>query len=72
MDWSGHGKEASERGALTPWRMQMDALFKIWKGRKRERGAHELESAERWTSQDMERNRASQGYSLAGERIGMH
>jgi hypothetical protein len=30
-----------------------------------------LESASGWTSQDMERKRASEGHSRAGERIGM-
>jgi hypothetical protein len=34
-------------------------------------GTHSLEDASRWSSQDMERKRASDRYSLPGERIGM-
>jgi hypothetical protein len=40
-------------------------------GKQRARGTHSLESASGWTSQDMERKRASEGHSLPGERIGM-
>jgi hypothetical protein len=34
------------------------------------RGTHVLESAEGWTSEDTERNRASEGHSRPGECIG--
>jgi hypothetical protein len=71
MDLSGHEKEASERGALTSWRAHRDGLFRTWKGSERARATHILESASGWTGQDMKRKRASEGHSLAGERIGM-
>jgi hypothetical protein len=68
MDWSGHGKEASERGALTDWRAQKNGLVRTWKGSERAKGTHFLESAEECTGQDMEMKRASEGHSLPGER----
>jgi hypothetical protein len=71
MGWSGHGKEASERGALTSWRVQSDGPVRTRKGGEGERGTHFLESVEEWTGQDMERKRASEGHSLPGERRGM-
>jgi hypothetical protein len=62
---------SNERGALTSWRAHRDGLVRTWKGSERARGTHSLESASGWTSQNMERKRASKGHSLAGERIGM-
>ena len=67
MDKSGHGKEQSDRGALTAWRVQIDGQVRTLKGTERPRGTHKLESADRWTSQDTERNRATKGHSLPGE-----
>jgi hypothetical protein len=72
MNWSGHGKEASERGALTRWRAHQDGLVRTWKGREQARSTHELESASGWTGQDIERKRASERHSHPGERIGMN
>jgi hypothetical protein len=71
MDKSGHGKKASERGALTTWRSQSDGQVRTSQESERARSTHVLESAERWTSEDTKKNeRASKGYSLAGERRG--
>jgi hypothetical protein len=64
-------KEANEREALTSWRAQRHGLVKTWKGSERPRGTHRLESTEGWTSQDMERRRASEGHSQTGEHRGM-
>jgi hypothetical protein len=58
---------ARERGALTTWKTQIDGHVSTWKESERERGTHCLESAERWTSEDTERNRTSEGHSRAGE-----
>jgi hypothetical protein len=71
IDASGCGKEASEQGALTNWRARRDGLVRTWKASKRARGTHCLESAEGWTSQDMESKRAREGHSLTGESRGM-
>jgi hypothetical protein len=46
IGWSGHGKEACERRALTSWRTQSDGRVRTWKGGKRARGTHFLESVE--------------------------
>ena len=67
MDKSGHGKEQSDRGALTTWRVQIDGQVRTRKGTEGPGGTHQLESADRWTSQDTERNRATEGHSLSGE-----
>src|SRR6266850_173067 len=66
-DKSGHGRNPSEQGALTPWKAQTDGQVRTWKEYKQVRGTHFLESADGWTSQDMEGIRASEGHSLPGE-----
>src|SRR6266850_2131499 len=68
MDKSGHGKNPTERGALTPWRAQTDRQVRTWKESNRARGTHKLESADGQTSQDTERIRPSEGHSRPGER----
>src|SRR6266850_417191 len=59
-DKSGHRKNSTERGALTSWRAQMDGRVRTRKESNRARGTHILESADRQTSQAMERNRPSE------------
>jgi len=67
MGKSGHGRNPSERGALTNWRAQMDGQVRTRKESKRVRGTHELESADGRTSQDTEGIQASEGHSQTGE-----
>src|SRR6267142_2058357 len=67
-DKSGHGNNPTERGALTSWRAQTDGKVRTRKESDRARGTHQLESADRWTSQDTERIRPSKGHSQTGER----
>src|SRR6266850_2096719 len=68
MDKSGHGRNTSKRGALTYWRVQTDGQVRTRKESEQARGTHFLESADGWTSQDMEGIRASEGHSRTGER----
>ena len=67
-DVEKHGKNPSELGALTNWRAQTDGHVRTWKESERVRGTCRLESTDGWTYQDLERIRASKGYSLTGER----
>src|SRR6267142_1410159 len=46
----------------------MDGQVRTRKEYKQVRGTHPLESADGWTSQDMEGIRASEGHSHSGER----
>jgi len=69
-DKSRQGKNLTELGALTNWRAQMGRQFRRWKESNQARGTHQLESADRWTSQesqDMERIQPSKGHSPTGE-----
>src|SRR6267142_726512 len=66
-DKSGHGKNLTERGALTNWRAQTDGQVRTRKESDRARGTHRLESADGQTSQDTERIRPSEGHSQTGE-----
>jgi hypothetical protein len=40
MNWSVHGKEASERGELTACRAQREGLVREWKEAREGGGAH--------------------------------
>jgi hypothetical protein len=62
-DFSGHGKKPTERVTPTSWRRQREGLVRTGKGTYRSRGTHVLETAERGTCQDSERNRLSEGHS---------
>jgi hypothetical protein len=67
-DKSGHGMNPTNRGALTLWRAQTAGQVRTRKESEQTRGTHILESADRGTSQDTRRIRASDGHSLSGER----
>ena len=62
-DLSRHGKKNIEGGALTDWRRQRDRLVRTRKETDRARHTHCLETAERGTCQDTERNRPSEAHS---------
>jgi len=66
-DKSEHGKNPTEQGALTNWRVQMDGQVSTQKESKQVRGTHSLKNADRQTSQDMERIEASEGHSQTRE-----
>ena len=67
---SRHRKKLTEQVALTPWRWQREGLVKTWKKIDQARGTHSLEIAEGGTCQDTEKNRLSEGHSLAGDGRG--
>jgi hypothetical protein len=69
-DKSGHGKNPTERGALTSWRPHWEGQVMTRKESDRARHTHELEKALGGTSQDIERIRPSKAHSLPGDRIG--
>ena len=46
MDKSGHGKEVTEKGALTPWRLQREGQVRTWKESNQVRGTYSLETTE--------------------------
>ena len=64
---SVHGQKPTDRGALTPWRQQMEGLVRTRKETDQARATHELETAEGGTFQDKERSRPSEGHLLPGE-----
>ena len=68
-DKSGHGKNPTERGALTNWRPHREGRVRR-KETGRARGTHQLETTLQGTSQDMRRNQPSKGHSHSRERIG--
>jgi hypothetical protein len=68
IDKRGHEKKASGRGRLTSWRAQSDGQMRSRKEGEQAMSTHSLESAERRTSKDTERKRASEDHSLPGER----
>jgi len=65
-DKSGHRKKATEQGVLTHWRQHREGQVRTWKETDQARGTHFLETRERGTSQDTERNQPSKGHSLPG------
>ena len=67
---SGHGKKATERGALTIWKWQREGLVRIQYETDRARRTHFLETAEEETCQDKERNRLSEVHLLSGDGRG--
>ena len=69
-DKSGHGKNQTKRGTLTPWRRHREGQVRIQKESDQARGTHELETTSGGTSQNTERIRLSEGHSHPGERIG--
>jgi hypothetical protein len=69
-DLSGHGKELTEREALTSWRWQREGLVRTLKETDQARGTHFLGTAEGGTCQDTERDRLSKGCSRAADGRG--
>src|SRR5580698_8952011 len=69
-DKSGHGKNPTERGALTSWRPHREGQVRTQKESDRARRTHVLETASGGTSQDTERVRVSEEHSRTGDRIG--
>jgi hypothetical protein len=65
---SEYGSNRSERGALTDWRAPTEEQVRTRKQSEQAKGAHQLESADGGTSQNMQTIRASERDSLAGER----
>ena len=63
---SGHGNKPTDRGALTSWRRQREALVRTRKQTDRLRCTHFLETAEGGTCQDTGRNRPTEAHSLSG------
>src|SRR5260221_376429 len=53
-DWSEHGKQTSQQGALTYWRGQRLGLVRTWKADKPARDTHTLERAEVAIRQNIE------------------
>ena len=72
MDLSGHGKKASEQGALTNWRPERERHVKAQKKSDRARGTNFLETAGGGTRHDTERKRWVIGarHSRPGDRRG--
>ena len=69
-DLSGHGKKLTDRGGLTIWRRQREGLVRTRKETDRSRCTHQLETAERGTCQDTERNRPTEAHSQTGDGRG--
>ena len=69
-DLSGHRKKLTDRGALTSWRRRRERLVRIWKETDQPRCAHQLETAEGVTCQDMERDRPTEAHSHPGDGRG--
>src|SRR5580698_8158487 len=69
-DKSGHGKNPTERGALTLWRPHREGQVRTRKESDRARRTHGLETASGGTSQDTERIRPTEAHSRTGDRIG--
>ena len=67
---SGHGKNQTDRRALTSWRQQRKTLVRTRKGTDRPTSTHFLETAERGRCQDTERNRPTDAHSLSGDGRG--
>ena len=67
---SRHRKKPTEQVALTSWRQQREGLVKTWKEIDQAWGTHVLETAERGTYQDTDRNRPSKGHSHPGDSRG--
>ena len=67
-DKSGHGKEVTEKGVLTAWRLQREGQVRTWKESKQVRGTHSLETTEGGTCQDMQRKQLSKGHSPTGDQ----
>ena len=69
-DKSGHGRNPTERWALTSWRRHRERQVRTREESDRARGTHSLETALGGTSQDTESIRPSDGHSLSGDGIG--
>jgi hypothetical protein len=70
MNLSGHGKKSTEHGALTSWKRPREGLFRTQKETDSARGTHVLETSEGGTCQETEKNRQSEGHSLAKDSRG--
>jgi hypothetical protein len=66
-DKSEWEKKRSERRALTNWRAERDGQVRMGKETERAKGTHQLEDADRGTSQSGKRKRASDEHSPPGE-----
>ena len=66
-DLSGHGKKSTDRGTLTHWRQQREALVRTRKQTDRPRRTHPLETADGGTCQDTERNQPTEAHSHSGD-----
>ena len=67
---SGHGRKPTDRGALTSWRRQKEALVRTRKEIDQSRRTHLLETAEEETCRDMKRNRPIEVHSPTGDGRG--
>ena len=67
---SGHGKEPTERGALTSWRQQRKRLVRTRRETDRARPTHNLETVEGGICQDTERKRLSEAHSRSRDGRG--
>jgi hypothetical protein len=67
---SGNGKKHTERGRLTSWRQEREGLVRTRKETDQARPTHQLDTAERGTCQDAERNRPSGAHSLSSDSRG--
>ena len=66
-DLSGHPNNPTDRGPLTVWRRQTERLVRTSKQPNRPRPTHELETADRATSQDTETIRPTEAHSHSGD-----
>ena len=67
---SGRGNKPTDRGALTHWRRQREALVRIRTETDRARCTHFLKMAEGGTCQDTETNRPTKAHSPTGDSKG--
>ena len=64
---SKHGKNPTDRRALTSWRRQREALVRTWKESDRMTGTHQLETEKGGTCQDTKGNRQTDADSQTGD-----
>ena len=64
---SKHGKNPTDRRALTSWRRQRETLVRTWKESDRMTGTHQLETEKGGTCQDTKGNRQTDADSQTGD-----
>ena len=69
---SGHTRKPTDRGSLTSWRRQREALVRTCKETDRPRRTHKLETAEGGTCQGTQENRPTEAHSRPGDGRGSH